>query len=115
MDDCIFCKIIAKSAPAEFVGENEKAIAFKSIQPVAQHHILIVPKKHLATFMDITGEDKDLYFAMISLAQQIIKEKDIIGGYKLVINGGKYQFVPHLHWHLLAGKLEEEDNILNRT
>lgn len=112
MDDCIFCEIANKTAPAEIVFENDLVIAFRNVNPVASVHLLIIPKKHIEKFMDADGE---IFAAMTKAAQQIISDNKIEDAYKLVINGGRYQAVPHLHWHLLAGKLEETDNVLNKT
>jgi len=113
--DCIFCKIAKGEASAFLEGETEGVAAFRSIDPVSETHILIVPKKHISTFVGIHEKDKDLFFEMIEVAQKIISDKGLVDGYKLIINGGKYQSVPHLHWHLLAGKLEDEDDILGKT
>lgn len=103
MEDCIFCKIIKGDLPSTKEYEDNNVLAFKNIKPAAETHILIVPKKHTTTFMDLSDEMDDL----VNAARQIIKDKNIESGYKLVINGGKYQQVPHFHLHLLAGKLEE--------
>lgn len=112
MQDCVFCKIAKKEAPSSIEFENDSVIAFKSIEPVAEIHILIVPKKHIDTFLDIND---NTVLEMTKAAQQIIKEKKAEGGYKLVFNGGKYQAIKHLHWHLLAGELENKKDILQKT
>ena len=113
--DCIFCKIVKGVAPSKIQGESKSVIAFDSIAPVAKYHILITPKKHLDTFLDVKRADAELFYEMIYLAQKIIREKKIDGGYKLLFNGGKYQVVNHLHWHLLGGELEDVHDILNNT
>lgn len=115
MDDCIFCKIAKGQAPAKIEMENSKIISFASISPAAEHHILIVPKIHIASFTDLGEKHKDIFMGMVKMAQDLIKAKKISSGYKLVFNGGKYQYVKHLHWHLLAGNLENEDDVLNKT
>lgn len=112
MEDCIFCKIVRGEVPSEKVYENGDVIIFKNIKPVAETHLLICPKKHIESFLRIS-KNFDIS-PMIQAVQKIIVEKNIQDGYKLVFNGGKYQLVPHLHWHLLAGKLEEGD-VLNKT
>src|SRR5260221_2855118 len=112
-ENCIFCKIINKQIPSTIVAENGEAIAFKTIKPIAEHHILIAPKTHIKAFVDLKNEHKDIFMDMINLAIKVIEENGISDGSKLAMNGGKYQSVPHLHWHILAGKLEDEDNILN--
>lgn len=60
MDDCVFCKIIKGEIPSEKVYEDEDVIAFKDINPVTPIHILVIPKKHIATLLDVTEEDSHL-------------------------------------------------------
>jgi len=115
MKDCVFCKIVKKEIPGKIQGETKNVLAFDSNAPVSEHHILIIPKKHMSTFMDIKNADSDLFMEVINLAKDIIKKKEIKDGYKLVINGGKYQAINHFHWHLLGGKLEDQHDILNKT
>jgi len=104
MEDCVFCKIIKGELPSTKVFEDEKVVAFENIKPAAEIHTLIVPKKHVATFMDLSDEMN----ALVHAAQEVIKSKSVDSGYKLIVNGGKYQEVPHFHLHLLAGKLKTE-------
>jgi histidine triad (HIT) family protein len=113
MEDCIFCKIAKHESPATVELENESVIAFANIAPIAQTHILIIPKKHIETFIDLDSDE--MLGAMREAVQEIIKKNNLEGAYKLVFNGGRYAQVRHLHWHLLAGKLENEDDILNQT
>lgn len=115
MKDCIFCKIAKKEMPSEIVGRTKNVIAFKNINPVSSYHVLITPKDHIESFMHITPSKKDIYFEMTKLAQKLIKENKLEDGYKLVFNGGKYQQVKHVHWHLLGGELKDKNDILNRT
>ena len=107
MSDCIFCKIANKEINTELVYENEKVVAFKDINPKAPIHILIIPKKHIETAMDITEEDKDIISDMYKAIREIAKKLDIDEkGFRIITNckedGG--QEVMHLHMHLLAGK-----------
>lgn len=111
MNDCVFCKIITKEIPSTIIFEDQHTIVFKNIYPVADHHYLICPKKHVKNFMGAYEE----MISMTETAQKIIKDLNLTDGYKLVFNGGKYQSIPHLHWHLLSGKLEDENDILNKT
>lgn len=111
MDNCVFCKIINNELPSEVLYSDDSVIVFKNIAPVAEHHYLVCPKKHISKFTEVGDEIKD----MSEACKNLISKFDIEDGYKLVINGGKYQSVPHLHWHLLAGKLEDNDDILNQT
>ena len=108
MDDCIFCQIVDKKAPASIEHETDLVIAFKSIDPAADTHLLIVPKKHVSHVDDFSKEDKDLFFEMLEVAQSLVHSLDLSDGYKLVFNAGRYQAIPHVHWHLLAGNLEAD-------
>lgn len=111
MKDCVFCKIVNNGIPRNLVYEDSNVVVFNSYKPAAEFHLLIVPKKHISNFMELD----DTILSMTHVAQKIITDKNISGGYKMIFNGGKYQEVPHVHWHLLAGKIEDEDDILNRT
>ena len=107
MEDCIFCKIINKQIPSEIVYEDEEIIAFKDIQPVAPIHILVVPKKHISSVMELNKEDAELvgkiYFVIKKLAVEFNVEKE---GFRIVTNCGENagQTVKHIHFHLLGGK-----------
>src|SRR3989339_1436806 len=97
-EDCVFCKIINKEIPTKNIRyEDSDIIAFDSIDPVAKTHILIVPKKHIISFLEI-NDDYD-FSKIIKAAQKIIVENKIELAYKLVFNGGKFQTIQHLHWH----------------
>lgn len=109
---CIFCQIIKREAPTTIDFENEVMIAFRSKFPVAETHVLLVPKIHVDTFLDL---DDQTIADLKNAAKQVIEKLGIRGAYKLVINGGKYQAIPHFHWHLLAGKLEDKEDVLNKT
>lgn len=113
MEDCIFCKIVSGEAPSTIEGQNDHAIAFRNIQPVADVHILVIPQKHIETFLDI--EEAEVVIHMTKLAQEVIAKNGIEGGYKLAFNGGKYQKVPHLHLHILGGEMKDKSDILNQT
>jgi histidine triad (HIT) family protein len=111
MDDCIFCKIAAGTIPSRKVYENDKILAFEDIHPMAPVHVIIIPKRHVATLMDVgAGETADL-LAMMTAAQEVARLKKVDQrGFRLVINCNKEggQVVFHLHMHLLGGlKLKE--------
>lgn len=106
MEDCIFCKIIAKEIPTNVVFEDDDILAFKDIVPKAEIHILIIPKKHFSDIEAEGLEESKLLCKMISVAKNIAKiEEKSRSGYKLVFNvkEGGGQIVPHVHLHLLAG------------
>ena len=102
MEDCVFCKLIKGELPRKFEYEDDEVVAFKSNKPVAEVHILIVPKKHIPTFMELGDE----IFCLKKVAQKIIKDRNLNDGYRLCFNGGKYVEDPHVHLHLLAGKID---------
>ena len=72
-----------------------------------------MPKEHIESIMHI--QNSDFFGELVMAAKELIKKNNIENGYKLMFNGGKYQAIPHLHWHLLGGKLEDESDILNQT
>jgi len=104
MSDCIFCKIVAGEIPAEKVFEDDDVLAFADIQPAAPVHILIIPKRHIATIADADEEDAELLGKLILTAKKIAAEQGL-SGYKLNFNVGKDggQVVFHVHLHLLGG------------
>ena len=107
MEECIFCKIINGQVPSEKVYEDDEILAFKDIQPAAPIHVLIIPKKHIATLMDIEEEDSSLMGKIIQTAKKIAKQLGIEEkGFRLIANCGpdSGQEVMHIHFHLLAGR-----------
>ena len=110
MADCVFCKIVKGEIPASVEMESDNIIAFKSIDPAAEYHFLVVPKKHVREFVSLAQSDFDLLSEMAEIAQGIIKRNDLSGGYKMIFNGGKHAEIKHLHWHLLGGEFEEDSH-----
>ena len=112
MSDCIFCKIIKGDIPCSKVYEDDNVLAFDDIQPMAPVHVIIIPKKHISTLMDIDSKNIDIINNLIAAAQKVAQIKGIDGrGFRTVINcnaeGGQVVF--HLHMHLLGGrKLEDK-------
>lgn len=107
MESCIFCKIIKGEIPSEKVYEDDEILAFKDINPVTPIHILVIPKKHIKSLLDLDEEDYELIGkiqkVINKLANQLNIEDD---GYRVIVNCGENagQEVMHLHYHLLAGK-----------
>jgi len=108
VSDCIFCKIIDGEIPTTLVYENQYVVAFKDINPEAPTHLLIVPRKHIPTAMDITDEDSKIIMPEIFQAiGHLAKEFDLDQeGFRIVNNCGSDggQTVNHLHFHLLGGR-----------
>jgi histidine triad (HIT) family protein len=106
-DDCLFCKIIAGDIPSEGVYADERVYAFRDINPVAPTHILIVPRKHIASVNELSSEEEPLVGHMFIVARQLAEAEGIAGdGYRLIINTGRHagQEVFHLHLHLMGGQ-----------
>jgi len=107
MAACIFCRIIAGEAPGEQVYSDDLVVAFHDIHPVAPTHVLVVPRKHIASVNELLPEDEILVGRMFSAARQIAWEQGIQdSGYRLVVNTGPHagQLVYHLHLHLIGGQ-----------
>lgn len=103
--DCIFCKIIKKEIPAKVIFESENIIAFPDINPSADTHILIVPKEHIAKIEDLKDGHAKLLAEVYQVVKKLVSEYNLSDNlYRVVVNGGKAQHVPHLHFHLLGGK-----------
>ena len=111
MPDCIFCKIVDGKIPCTKVYEDEKVLAFDDIQPMAPVHVIIIPKEHISTMLDIDVSQNNITNCLIEAAQKVAKIKNIAErGFRTVINcnaeGGQVVF--HLHMHLLGGKKLED-------
>ncbi len=107
MDNCVFCKIVARSTPAKIILENEDVVAFEDLHPQAPTHILVIPKRHIATLNDAKPEERSLLGEVILVATTIAKDRHISSsGYRLVCNTnpGAGQSVFHVHFHLLGGR-----------
>lgn len=106
MADCIFCKIIARQIPSPLIYEDDQAVSFKDISPQAPTHVLIVPKKHIASLSACGDGDKALLGHLQRVAAIVAEKAGIASGYRLVANNGRSagQSVDHLHYHLLGGR-----------
>jgi histidine triad (HIT) family protein len=107
MSDCLFCKIAARSIPAQIVYENDHAVAFRDLRPVAPTHALVIPKKHIAAIHDAGPEDAQLLGELVLAARTAAEQLGLAeGGYRLVVNQGPDagQSVFHIHVHVLGGR-----------
>ena len=107
MSDCLFCKILAGEVPSDVVYENEHVLAFKDIYPKTPFHVLIIPKKHIATLNDLEPEDTELAGQLFLAAKTIADEQGFAeDGYRMQMNCGEGggQIIFHMHLHLMAGK-----------
>jgi histidine triad (HIT) family protein len=115
MDNCIFCKIAAKQIPSSIVYEDDHLLAFKDINPAAPVHLLLIPKQHVDTLSDCTGNHTEMLGRMLALVPRLAAENGLSvttgssgersGGFKTLINTGPDggQEVYHLHLHLYGG------------
>jgi histidine triad (HIT) family protein len=105
--DCLFCKIVAKQIPAKLVREDADTVAFEDINPQAPTHVLVIPRKHVATVNDLAPEDEALVGKLLRAGAAIAKERGIDGsGWRAVLNtnGHAGQTVFHIHLHVLGGR-----------
>ncbi len=115
MENCLFCKIVADQVHSQKVYENDDLLVFKDIFPAAPVHLLIVPKRHIATLSNCTGSDAELLGKMLALVPVLAEQQGCAvkvdeagnhyGGFKTLINSGPDggQEVYHLHIHLIGG------------
>lgn len=107
MADCLFCKIIDRKIPATIVYEDDRVLAFNDINPQASTHVLVVPKKHIATLNDLAPGDDAIVGEVVRRAAAIAKERGISdNGFRVVFNTNRDagQTVFHIHLHLIGGR-----------
>jgi histidine triad (HIT) family protein len=107
MNDCIFCKIAAHELNAEIVYEDEEFLAFKDIKAVAPVHVLLIPKEHLGSLLDVEARQSDLVARLLLTAAKVARQLGVAeDGFRTVINTGDNggQTVHHLHLHLMGGR-----------
>ena len=105
--DCVFCKILAGEIPADIVYESDAAIGFRDVNPQAPMHVLIIPRKHIATINDLDTGDEALVGSLTMAAQEIARQEGFADdGYRTVMNCNEEagQTVFHIHLHLLGGR-----------
>jgi histidine triad (HIT) family protein len=107
MADCLFCRIIAGEIPGSIVYQDEHVVAFNDINPQAPTHVLIVPRRHIASLNDLSPEDDQIVGELIRRASGLAKDRGVsAGGYRIVFNTNRDagQTVFHIHLHLLGGR-----------
>ena len=105
--NCLFCKIASKQIPAKLVHEDADTLAFDDINPVAPQHVLVIPKKHVATLNDLAPEDEALGGKLLTTAAKVARARGFADqGWRAVVNVGKdaHQLVFHVHLHVVAGR-----------
>ncbi len=107
LSDCIFCKIVNGEIPSSKVYEDDKILAFKDINPEAPVHILVIPKQHIQSILELDSSNmsitNDIFEVINKIAKKLNIDKD---GFRVVTNVGvnSGQAVPHLHYHVLGGR-----------
>ena len=106
-NSCLFCRIVAGEVPASIVYKDERVLAFNDINPQGPTHVLVVPKKHIASLNDLTPEDDQIVGEVVRRAAAIARERGIAeSGFRTVFNTnrGAGQTVFHIHLHLIGGR-----------
>ena len=106
-DDCLFCKILAGDIPADVVYESDDVLAFRDINPQAPVHVLVIPRRHIATINELESGDRELVGGLFVAARAIAEAEGLAeAGYRVVMNcqEGAGQSVFHIHLHLLGGR-----------
>lgn len=108
MDDCLFCKIADGKIPSNKIYEDDRILAFYDIDPQAPVHFLIIPKQHIESVNCITAENSEIIAHIFQKAAELARQLGIDrDGFRIVSNCGENggQSVPHLHFHVLGGRL----------
>ena len=107
MPDCLFCRIIAREIPASIVYEDDRVVAFNDINPQSPTHVLVAPKRHIASLNDLAPGDDQIVGEVVRRAAAIASERGIAAdGFRIVFNTNRDagQTVFHIHLHLLGGR-----------
>lgn len=105
--ECLFCRIAAGEVPARTIHEDPDMVAFHDVAPRAPTHVLVIPRRHIASVAELEATDADLAGRMLLLLAKLARDLGLEeNGYRVVTNVGRYggQSVPHLHLHLLGGR-----------
>lgn len=107
MADCLFCGIVEGTIQGDVVYQDDSVVAFRDIRPQAPVHILIIPRKHIASLLDLEPEDGEVVGHVFQIAARLARQQGIAKrGFRMVANCGADagQTVFHLHYHLLGGR-----------
>jgi histidine triad (HIT) family protein len=104
--ECLFCRIANKELESDIVFESDDVLAFRDINPVGPTHVLVIPKRHIASTADLTSSDARLLGEIFETLASIARSEGISGGHRIVTNSGPEagQSVDHLHFHLIGGR-----------
>lgn len=103
--NCIFCRIVRGEIPSRKLHEDSEILAFHDIHPLAPVHFLIIPKKHIASMMDVEQDHRELLGSAMVLAPKLAREQGAQDGFRLIVNTGRVgrQEVQHVHLHVIGG------------
>lgn len=103
---CLFCDVLEKKVPATVVYEDEHALAFRDIRPVAPTHVLVIPKEHIEGVRHLEPGHVEAMGRLLVAARRVADQENLTDGYRLVINDGDAagQTVHHVHIHVLGGR-----------
>jgi len=107
MTDCLFCRIIQKQIPATIVEETDQTLAFRDINPRAPVHVLVIPKLHISSLLELKPEHAAVLSAVHQTIQSVVQKENVAStGFRVVVNNGKDsgQAVSHIHYHVLGGR-----------
>jgi histidine triad (HIT) family protein len=107
VDDCLFCRIVGGSIPADVVYKDDQVTAFRDIQPQGPVHLLVIPNQHLGSTNELAEEHDELGGRLLRAAARVAREAGIAeNGYRLVVNTGAdaMQSVAHIHVHVIGGR-----------
>ena len=106
MSDCLFCKIVSKEIDAEILHESSEVLAFKDINPAAPTHVLVIPKRHIGSAVELSDADGELLVDLFQTMTSVATTSGLEKGHRIVTNVGTEggQTVDHLHFHVLGGR-----------
>ena len=106
MSDCLFCEIVNQELDADVVFETENTVAFKDINPAAPVHVLVIPKRHVASSHELGTNEGPLLAELFDCIAKVARQTDVDGGYRVVTNIGAAagQSVNHVHFHVIGGR-----------
>jgi histidine triad (HIT) family protein len=107
MSSCLFCRIVAGEIPAQVIYEDDECLAFRDINPQSPVHVLVIPRKHIASLADASAEDAALLGRLLLAGAHVARDEGLAeSGFRTVINTGENagQSVFHIHVHILGGR-----------
>ena len=103
--NCLFCKLVDGKIPSRKAYEDDEILVFHDIAPWAPVHLLLIPKRHIVSMVEVTGADAPLLGRMMAMIPRLMLDNGVTNGFRIIVNTGKdgMQEVPHLHLHAIGG------------